>query len=81
MEHRLAAQTCCELIDVIIKRTPYMHPIGQNRGPFALSIMIEPAAISMTDDDCVLSILILTRPKRGLMNVRSNPNQALTANR
>jgi hypothetical protein len=50
MEHRLAPQTCCELIDVIIKRTPYMHPICQNRGPFALSIMIEPAAISMTDD-------------------------------
>ena len=50
MDHRLAPQTCCELIDVIIKRTPYMHPICQNRGPFALSIMIEPAAISMTDD-------------------------------
>ena len=50
MEHRLAPQTCCELIDVIIKRTPYMHPICQNRGPFALSITIEPAAISMTDD-------------------------------
>ena len=51
MDHRLAPQTCCELIDVIIKRNPYMHPIGQNRGPFALSIMIGPAAISITDGD------------------------------
>jgi hypothetical protein len=67
----LAPQMCCELIDVIIKRTPYMHPIGQNRGPFALSIMIEPAAISMTDD-LRTSILILTRRERGLMDVRSN---------
>jgi hypothetical protein len=49
-----------------------MHPIGQNRGPFALSFMIGPAAISITDDDCVLSILILTRSQRELMNVRSN---------
>jgi hypothetical protein len=72
MEDLLAPQACCELIDVIIKRNPYMHPIGQNRGPFALSIMIGPAAISITDDDCVLSILILTRSQRGLMNVRSN---------
>ncbi len=72
MDHRLALQTCCELIDVIIKRNPYMHPIGQNRGPFALSIMIGPAAISITDDDCVPSILILTRRKRVLMSLRSN---------
>jgi hypothetical protein len=64
MEHRLAPQTCCEL-------TPYMHPICQNRGPFALSIMIEPAAISMTDD-LRTSILILTRRERGLMDVESN---------
>lgn len=34
MDHRLARQTCRELIDVIIKRNPYMHPIGQNRGLF-----------------------------------------------
>jgi hypothetical protein len=72
MEHLLPPQACCELIDVIIKRNPYMHPIGQNRGPFALSFMIGPAAISITDDDCVLSILILTRSQRELMNVRSN---------
>jgi hypothetical protein len=31
MEHRLAPQTCCELIEVIIKRNPYTHPIGENR--------------------------------------------------
>jgi hypothetical protein len=79
MDHRLAPQTCCELIDVIIKRNPYMHPIGQNRGPFAFSIVIGPAAISITDDDCVVSILILTRRKRGLISLR--PNQAVTAKR
>jgi len=60
MDYRLTPQTCCELVDVVIKRSPYMHPHRPARGPFALSIMIGPAAISKTDDDCVLSILILT---------------------
>ena len=43
MDFRLAPQTCCELVDVIIKRNPNMQPIGQNRCPFALSIMVWPA--------------------------------------
>jgi hypothetical protein len=47
-------------------------PMGQNRGPFALSITIGPTVISITDDDCVLSILTVTRPKRELIKVRSN---------
>jgi hypothetical protein len=51
MDDRLVPQTCCELIDVMIKRNPTCTPIGQNRGPFALLIMIGPVAILMADDD------------------------------
>jgi hypothetical protein len=41
-----------------------MHPMGQNRGAFALSITIGPIVISITDDDCVLSVLTVETKTR-----------------
>ena len=55
-------------------RKPSATLMRRTRGPdqFALSITIGPTVISITDDDCVLSILTVTSPKLELINLRSN---------